>query len=105
MQIKQVLAHLEEGWLPLLMGAFVGNIAHQKNFNGGLALLAGAATYDKLLKLAPVHRKTVVVTAKDQAEMLANHKIVQHMIDKMSYKLDSVDQIGTYGRKWTLTAK
>lgn len=105
MRVKQVLQHLDEGWLPLLLGAAIGNLAHQHKINGGLALMVTAATYGAIGKLAPPHRKTVVVTATTQAEAIANYKIVQNLIDKMSYKLDKMETVGTYGRKWTLTTK
>lgn len=105
MRVKQVLQHLDESWLGLLLGAAIGNIAHQKKIDGNVALMVTAATYAGLTKLAPTHRKNVVVTAATESEALANQKVVQHLIDKMSYKLDDIEYIGTHGRKWTLTAK
>jgi hypothetical protein len=105
MRVKQVLDRVDESWLGLLLGAAIGNMAHQKKINGGLALMVTAATYAGITKLAPEHRKTLVVTAANQSEALAQGKLVRTLLDKMSYKLDDMEYIGATGRKWTLSAK
>jgi ABC-type nickel/cobalt efflux system permease component RcnA len=105
MRVKQVLNHVNESWLPLIFGAAVGNLAKKSGAGNTLALMVSAATYGALTKLAPAHRKQVVVTATTQSEALANQRVVQNLIDKMSYKLDDVEYIGAHGRKWTLSAK
>lgn len=103
MRVNQVLEQVNEGWLDLLMGAAVGNLTHQTKTNGSLGLMVTAATYAALTHLAPAQRRKVVITAKDQTEALANQKVVQHLIDKMSYNLDEFEHISKHGRRWTLS--
>lgn len=106
MQLSNVLNRVNEGFLDFMLGAAVGNVAYANRTSGGaLALMVTAGTYAALTKLAPAHRKTVVVTAKNQTEAIANQKIVQNLINKMSYSLDDVEYVGPHGRKWTLSHK
>jgi hypothetical protein len=105
MRVKQVLQHLDEGFFELAAGFVTGLMMPTTSFGSALALIVTAANYANLVKLAPAHRNKVVLTATTQAELTAQQKNVKHLIDKMSYKLDKMETVGTYGRKWTLSAK
>lgn len=109
MRLNDVLNRVDEGFVSGLLGMAagfaVGTAAHKNNISPGLVLLGTAATYAAIEKLNPAHRKTVVLTAKDATEAISQQKIISDMINKMSYKLDKMEYVGSTGRKWTLSTK
>jgi hypothetical protein len=105
MRVNQVLNHIDEGFAELAAGFLTGLAMPSTKYGPALALLVTAASYANIVKLAPAHRQKLVLTAATMAEIAAQQSNVKHLIDKMSYKLDKMEPIGSGGRKWTLSAK
>jgi len=75
MRVKQIHQHLDEGFLDLAAGFVTGLMMPTTSLGPALALIVTAASYSSIVKLAPKHRKQLVLTASSMSEITAQQKM------------------------------
>lgn len=70
-----------------------------------LAMLVTAATYDDVVRRSEASRKKLRVVANNAAEKHANSKMVNNLLQKHGYKLDSMRYLKGDGMEWELSVK
>jgi hypothetical protein len=94
---------LTDTMLGMIAGSVIANQASKNKVDAPLATIAAVAAYSALLNSTTSNRKTTVITAYSQSEAIAQHVVVQSLIENSNYSLDDVEYLSNEGRRWTLS--